>query len=86
MKYIKEFEMIENDIKVGDTLYCIDNTGVKRDLEIGEKYTVDDVLTRFDSELIIRLKETESRWLPFRFTKDPNHPVLVELNAKKYNL
>lgn len=83
MKYIKNFEMFEgDDIKVGDILYCINNKGVELDLELGGKYTVDKI-TQYD---IFRLKETESSWMPYRFTKDSNHPVLVELNAKKYNL
>lgn len=94
MKYIErwswqkkgEFD-IDDDLSIGDILYCINNKGVERDLKMGEKYTVDDVYNRFDPDrLCFRLKETGSRWLPFRFTKDPNHSILVELNAKKYNL
>jgi len=96
MKYLNAFEVwkwqkkgefdIDDELSIGDILYCINNKGVERDLTLGEKYTVDDVYNRFEDQLSFKLKETESRWFPYRFTKDPNHPVLIELNSKKYDL
>lgn len=89
MKYIKKYEDSENisdSIRVGDILYCI-NSGVGAELEIGQKYTVDQISSDSGPFChIFRLAETGSRWLPFRFTKDPNHPILVKYNADKYNL
>lgn len=71
-------------VNVGDTLYCIDNNGVVGSLELGEKYTVDKVFTGFP--FIFRLKETESRWMKFRFSPDPNHKNIVKYKMNKYNL
>jgi hypothetical protein len=86
MKYIKQYEDLEYDVNVGDTLYCINNNGVERELDLGGKYTVDSV--RNDNALgpIFRLAETQSRWMRFRFTPDPNHIIIAKHNAKKYNL
>ena len=87
MKYIKRFENLNiDDINIGDILYCINNKGVELDLKLGEKYTIDKVYLQDTPYIAFRLKEIGSSWMSFRFTKDPNHPVLVELNAKKYNL
>ena len=87
MKHIKTFEQKYSDnINIGDILYCINNKGVERDLELGGRYTVDKIYAQDTPYTTFRLKETESSWMIFRFTKDQNHPVLVELNSKKYNL
>lgn len=88
MKYIKSYENTNEDydVKVGDTLYCIDNKGVERDLEIGRKYTVDNVYISYNGPLIFRLAETGSRWMKFRFSPDPNHINIVKMKANKYNL
>ena len=94
MKYLKNFTEGKNymdesfEVKVGDILYCIYNNGVEQELSIGQKYTVDKVVP---SELnnglqIFNLAETNSRWMPWRFTKNPNHPIIVKYNMKKYNL
>jgi hypothetical protein len=47
MKYIKYFENFEDedieDFKVGDIVYCIDNSGYEIYIEIGVPYTVSQV-------------------------------------------
>lgn len=100
MKHIKTFEelvthivdgeeIIEDfTVEVGDNIYCIYNKGVGRELEIGEKYTVDKVWNDWNDNgfIIFKLKETESRWMPWRFSKDPSHPLIVKNAAKKFNL
>lgn len=86
MKYIKKYEEFEDyDVEVGDILYCINNKGVEQELELGGKYTI-DMVQNDRVPITFRLAETGSRWYNYRFTKDPNHPILVELNAKKYNV
>lgn len=86
MKYLKIYEELEDfDVEVGDILYCINNRGVDQELKIGGKYTVDMVQSD-RTPVTFRLAETGSRWMTFRFTKNPNHPIIVMHNAKKYNI
>lgn len=76
--------MNDYDVIIGDILYCIINKGVERELEIGKVYTVDNVW--LDREpLIFQIKETKSRWMKWGFSKDPNHQLILEYNANKYN-
>lgn len=90
MRYIKNFETKgisdDFDINVGDTLYCINNNGCEQDLTIGKAYTVDQVDDRNPYNVIFHIVETESRWMSYRFSKDPNHINIVKHNAKQYNL
>jgi hypothetical protein len=82
MKYIKKFEVSnslptpfppEEKFNVGDTVYCTDNKGYERDIEIGVPYTVSKVDDRIKDYTIITIAELESRWSSRRFSKDPEH-------------
>ena len=83
MKYLKLYEEIDfSTIKEGDSIYCINNKGT--DLELGKEYIVDKVWS--DREQF-RLADPEfSRWMGYRFTQDPHHPVVVKADSDKYNL
>jgi len=76
---------MEEQFKIGDKIYCIDNHGVESELDLAQCYTV-DLLDKNLNVQIFRLQETQSRWMTFRFTKDENHPKLIELRSKKYGL
>jgi hypothetical protein len=73
-------ELDINMINVGDTVYCIFNDGV--DLEIGKGYIVEYV---WEDMGVFRVDDM-SRWMCWRFSKDPNHINIVKNNSKKYNL
>jgi len=68
--------------KVGDRVYCIDNNGVEKDLDIGKGYTIDMVDNRGVIQ-IFRLVETESRWMGFRFSKNPRDRKILAYFANK---
>lgn len=72
------------EINVGDTLYCIRNNGVEQELSIGEPYTIEQIWTK--DLVIFRIKETESRWMKFRFSPNPNHPLIIKHNQKKFQI
>ena len=76
------------EVNVGDKLYCIYNNGVEQELEIGKEYTVDKVWPDeyYPKNTIFRLAELGSRWMKFRFSKDPNHINIVKHYTKNYNL
>ena len=78
------FYLKDDDIKVGDVIYCINNKGVERDLEMGGKYTIDKICSY--NPTIFRLTETQSRWMGFRFSLDPNHINIAKYNSNKFNL
>lgn len=85
MKYIKTYEEVEDNVKVGDTVYCIepvDNLG----LNLGDAYTVDSIHKSKDGKIIYDFDGDGDSWFASRFTKDKNHPKLVNLTANKYNL
>jgi len=81
MKYIKKFERLEDEwfpeesehFEVGDIVYCTDNRGYERDIEVGVPYTVSNVDNRIKDYTIITIAELESRWSSRRFSKDPEH-------------
>ncbi len=77
MKYIKKFEKLEDEdfeyFEVGDIVYCTDNRGYERDIEVGVPYTVSNVDNRIKDYTIITIAELESRWSSRRFSKDPEH-------------
>ena len=90
MKHLKYFEShykfkIEDNYfvpKIGDYVYCINNNGVKQELELGQRYTVSEVWI----DKTFRLKETDSRWMSWRFTTDPNHPIVLKVISNKFNI
>ena len=87
MKHLKSYENNNIDdykVHVGDILYCINNQGVERVLEIGDKYTVDKIYNT--TPFTFRLAETESRWMKFRFSPDSNHINIAKIKANKFNL
>lgn len=84
MKYIKTYEEVEDNVKVGDQVYCIEPE-VSMGLNPGELYTVNAIRYTSDGQTIYEIDDG-GEWFASRFTKDKNHPKLVNLTANKYNL
>jgi len=82
----EEYENFKKNLKVGDIVYCINKGNIiggsrASKLVIGNKYTIYNIDSFF-----IYIKEIKGGCFPWRFSKDPNHPKIIEYTANKYNL
>ena len=97
MKHLKLFEERYKDLEqlivdnitynINDEVYCIndDDNYIGKDLKIGEKYKITRIY-EVQRKYFFELNNIPYGYYPKRFTKDPNHPVLIQLTANKYNL
>jgi len=82
MKHLKLYEKFIEEFEVGNIVYCINNKMYEEELEIGKKYTIQWVF----NNMLITLREFPETLFKSRFTKDPNHPAIIEYTADKFNL
>jgi len=86
----------EENFKIDDVVYCIDNHDGALQITIGESYIIQK-MEKWDNRMYFFIydndpdivdndfKKTDG-FSPSRFTKDPNHPIVIQATANKYNI
>ena len=89
MKYLKTFELLNNEAKIGDKIICIDDSESFNYIKADYVYTIENIAKYTDINDQYKLENVYEWWDDSRFRKGTPEEIKdleTKMTANKYNL